>query len=91
MYKFFIIIAFLSAVWAFFIEPNLLAVTTLNLENKDLKGLKVVFVGDFHVRQSQRKNLITVVNKINEQNPDLILCTGDFVSGHKNNATLPIE
>jgi len=91
MYKFFIIIGFLLAVWAFFIEPYLLAVTTLNLENKDLKGLKVVFVGDFHVKPSQRKNLIRIVNKINEQNTDLVLCTGDFVSGHKNNRTLPIE
>jgi len=91
MYKYFIVILILLAVWTFFIEPNILTITSFNVKNKDLKGLKVVFVGDFHVKPNQRKNLIKVVNKINDQHPDLILCTGDFVSGRKEKNTLPIE
>lgn len=77
--------------WSVFIEPNMLAVNHLNLKSKDLKGLKIIFVGDFHVKKNQRKNLIRIVNKINEQNPDLILIAGDFVNGHNEKDSMPIE
>lgn len=89
--SFFIIIGILLFVWAFFIEPNLLTVKTLDINVKGLKGLKVVFVGDFHIKPNQKKNLIKLVHKINEQHPDLILTTGDFVSGHEKKQTLPIK
>lgn len=77
--------------WSVFIEPNMLAINSLNLKSKDLNGLKIIFVGDFHVKKNQRKNLVRVVNKINEQNPDLILTTGDFVNGHNEKDSMPIE
>lgn len=91
MKKFFIVVLLSLIVWAFFIEPNMLTVRTLNIKVQGLKGLKVVFVGDFHVKPNQKKHLTQIVNKINEQNPDLILSTGDFVSGHKSRQSLPIE
>ena len=58
---------------------------------KGLEGLKVVFVGDFHVKPHQKSRLKYVVKKINEQHPDLILSTGDFVSEHHAKQSLPIE
>lgn len=87
----FIIIGISLFIWTIFIEPNILIVKTLDIHVKNLKGLKVVFVGDFHIKPNQKKNLINVVNKINEQHPDLILMAGDFVSGHDKKQSLPIN
>lgn len=89
--KIFIIIIVILAVWAFLIEPNLLVVNQVNIKIKDMKGLKIVFVGDFHIKPYQKQSLKRIVKKINEQHPDLILCAGDFVSGHKPKQSLPIE
>jgi len=91
MKNFFVIICALLFIWSFFIEPNMLAVRTLNLQVQGLKGLKVVFVGDFHIKPYQKKRLSYIVKKINEQRPDLILSIGDFVSGHHPKQSLPIE
>lgn len=91
MKKLLLLIALILFVWAFLIEPNSLTVKTFNLNVQSLKGLKIVFVGDLHIKTNQKKRLISIVKKINEQHPDLILSTGDFVSGHKNKQSLPIE
>lgn len=91
MEKIFLLIIVLLAVWAFFIEPNLLIVNNIDMNIKDLKGLKVVFVGDFHIKPYQKRRLIRIVKEINKQHPDLILCAGDFVSGHKPKQSMPIE
>lgn len=91
MKKLFLIIAFLLIVWAFFVEPNFLVVNSFGVNLPELKGLKVVFVGDFHVKPYQKNRLSHIVDKINEQHPDLILSTGDFVSGHELKQSLPIE
>jgi len=90
MKKIFIVL-FLLIIWSVLIEPNMLAVNYLNLKSKELKGLKIIFVSDFHVKKNQKKSLIRVVNKINEQNPDLVLTTGDFVNGHNEKDSMPIE
>jgi len=56
-----------------------------------LPKMKVVFVSDFHTKPYQKINLIRTVNEIKTQNPDMILSTGDFVSGHKPSQSLSIE
>lgn len=91
MKKLFWIILFLLIIWTFFIEPNMLSVTDLNFKINGIKGLKVVFVGDFHIKTNQKKRLQYIVKKIEEQHPDLILSTGDFVSGYDPIQSLPIE
>lgn len=91
MKKIFLIIVSLLIVWSIFVEPNLLTVKTLDLHVKGLSGLKVVFVGDFHVKPYQKKRLTNVVKKINEQNPDLILTTGDFVSSYNKKFSMSIK
>lgn len=77
--------------WSVFIEPNLLAVRTYNLKMSELQGLKIVFVSDFHVKKYQKYRLRHIVNVINEQNPDLIISTGDFVSGHHRFQSMQIK
>ena len=69
----------------------MLTVTHYEINDKDLSGIKIVFVGDFHIKPNQKIRLKKVVNLINRQNPDLVLSIGDFVSGHKENMTMPIE
>ncbi len=91
MRKFILIGILILVIWSFFIEPNMLIVNNQAFNIKGLEGLKVVFVGDFHVKPNQKNRLACVVNKINEQHPDLILSTGDFVSGHDPKQSLSIE
>jgi len=89
MLKYFLIAVLLLYIWSFFIEPNLLVVKNYRVEW--LNGLKIVFVSDFHISKSDKKRLVKIVNKINEQNPDLVLSGGDYIKGHNEKSTLPIE
>ena len=89
--KFFIILVILLLIYCFFIEPNMLTVTHYKINDKDLSGIRIVFVGDFHIKPNQEKRLKTIINTINKQNPDIVLSVGDFVSGHQETMTMSIE
>nr|QGT49702.1 metallophosphoesterase [uncultured Candidatus Melainabacteria bacterium] len=78
-------------IWSIFIEPNLLSVKTYKVFDNQLSGIKIVLVGDFHIKQNQTKQLKQVVSLINKQNADVVLSIGDFVNGHNKKMTLPIE
>lgn len=91
MRKLFLVIILLLLIWSNFIEPNLLVINHQTFKIKGLEGLKIVFVGDFHVKPYQKNRLKYVVKQINAQHPDLILSAGDFVSGHHPKQSLPIE
>lgn len=88
--KIFIIILLLL-IYSIFFEPNFLLVKELNIPNKQLEGLKIVLIGDLHIKPHQGKRLNRIVAKINKQKPDLVLSVGDFIAGHSIEATLPIE
>lgn len=77
-------------IWSFFIEPNKLVVTKYLISDNDLKGIKVVFVSDFHINPYQNKRLKKVIALVNAQNPDIVLSGGDFISGHLASMTMPI-
>ena len=49
--KFIIIFLILILFWALVVEPNILTVKYLNINDKNLKGLKVVFASDFHIKK----------------------------------------
>ena len=85
-----LIICLILVVWLF-VEPNLITIRRIKLKDSDLKGLKIVFASDFHIKFYEEKRFIKIVNMINAENPDLILSTGDFFSGYKNKSTLPLE
>lgn len=92
MKKLFIIVSIIAiAIWGFFIEPNMLTVTHYSLKDDSLAGLKVVFLGDLHIRNNQQQYLQRLVNTINAQTPDIILSAGDFVNGYNANKSIPIE
>lgn len=84
-----ILIAFL--IWAIKIEPSMLTVREYRVKDKDLAGIKIVYAADFHVGKKHTARLARVVDLINAQKADIVLLGGDFVKGHKEKSTLPIE
>lgn len=79
------------AIDSLLIEPNMLRVKKYTLNDEDLKGLKVVFVSDFHITPTGQKRFDKLINTINNEKSDMVLSTGDFVGGYKDNETMPIE
>jgi len=69
---------------AFFIEPNISHISTNKLKvpylPSALNGLKVVHLADLHYKPDKDEGLLSsVVEKVNQINPDLIMLTGDYV------------
>lgn len=92
MKKFLIILGILLfIIYIFFIEPNRLIIKNYTIQDPQLKGLKVVLVGDYHIKPNQEKRLSRVIKLVNEQNADIVLSVGDFVAGHEECMTMPIE
>jgi uncharacterized protein len=75
-----------SAIWAFFIEPNRLVVhqQTVQIDNwpNELSGLRVALIGDVHTGGPfiDYQKLRRIVDLTNQQNPDLIVLLGDYMS-----------
>src|SRR5437867_12301859 len=74
------------AVWSLFIEPNRLVVhqETIHIDNwpKELSGLRIALIGDIHTGGPfiNEKKLRDIVQLTNQQNPDLIVLLGDYMS-----------
>ena len=91
---FFIIIILALAGYSYFIEPNRLELNKYVVQDSGvngIKGIKIVFASDFHVKPYGQKRLDMIVDKINAENPDLVLSVGDYVCGHTRHSTMPIE
>ena len=77
--------------YSYFVEPNKLELNKYIIEDSQLKGVKIVFASDFHIKPYVQKRLERVVEMINAENPDLVLSVGDYVSGHTQHSTMPIK
>ncbi|MBC3802923.1 metallophosphoesterase [Acetobacterium fimetarium] len=73
-------------VYARYLEPHRLIVNRVSLESSRIDGpLKIVFFGDTHMGKfNNTDQLSRIADKINAQNPDLVIFTGDLVSANKN-------
>ena len=73
-------------VWGFFIEPNRLVIqqATIQIDNwpKELSGLRIAMIGDIHTGGPfiDDNKLRKIVELTNQQNPDLIVLLGDYMS-----------
>jgi predicted MPP superfamily phosphohydrolase len=77
-------IASLVGIWPRFIEPNLLQTTQLNLPIKDLprelESLHIVQFSDLHLHHALSDRFLNKIQaRIQNQKPDLIVFTGDFI------------
>lgn len=86
-----ILVFIFLCVWGVLIEPNILTVKCITLNNKDLRGMKIVFASDFHIKPYEGYRLKKIVKRINAQEPDIILLGGDFVNGHDGTFTMSPE
>ena len=90
-FKYLIIVILTVIIWGLLVEPNLLIVRHYKIKNESLKGTKIVFASDFHLKQNEYKKLKKIVKKINTQNADIVILGGDFVKGHKPSSSMPID
>lgn len=88
---FLIIVILLIGVWSIAVEPYILTVRYLTVEDESLKGLRVLFASDLHYKRYEKFRLKRDIEKINAQKADIILLGGDFVNGHKKGQGLNIE
>ncbi len=87
----FILIIFLIAVsfyiYARFMEPNFLTVNYENIKNSRINGgkLKILQFSDMHISEYfDETDIKKVVEKINDENPDIVVFTGDLIDEYNN-------
>lgn len=78
--KFLFCVGFLIFVYARFVEPQIILVHDYEVENDNLKGMKIAVFSDPHIGTYKSSNFLErVVKKVNSENPDLVIIPGDFV------------
>jgi uncharacterized protein len=87
-----IAILFATSVYARGVEPRWFDIKTIDITiaglNPVFEGYKIVQLSDIHARSGimDREQLAKVADIANQQQPDLIALTGDYVTDHANKA-----
>lgn len=77
------------------VEPNAVSITNINVPIKNLPdsfaGYRIAQISDIHAGTwMNQKRLMTIVDLINQQQPDLVAITGDYITRGKVNAIADI-
>ena len=82
----FLLAVLLCEIWGFLVEPNRLVVNhaTIQINNwpNNLNGLRIAVIGDIHAGAPfiDDLKLRLLVERTNQQQPDLVVLLGDFMS-----------
>jgi len=76
-----------GAVWGFLLEPNWVKIEQVKLKLQRLTpeffGIRIVQISDIHMGGwMNAERLQRIADLVVEQNPDLLILTGDFLVGH---------
>ena len=88
--KYIVILGVILFIDAVIYEPYSIKITSYDITNQQLSGLKIVFASDFHIApyKWEKWRLQKIVSTINEQNPDLVVLGGDYVNRHSKTSTM---
>jgi predicted MPP superfamily phosphohydrolase len=81
-----LLVILVCGIWGFLIEPNRLVVNqaTIQISNwpKEISGLRIAVIGDIHAGAPfiDDEKLGLLVERTNQQQPDLVVLLGDFMS-----------
>ena len=83
--RIFLITSICALLYAYFIEPNWIDINYVQLKlphlASEFNGYKIVQISDIHVdKRTRKQHLNRVFQLANQQKPDLIAITGDFVT-----------
>lgn len=71
--------------YAFRIEPYRLTINQFEINPNNSQQLKVVQFSDIHIKEDfTYQNLDRIVNQINQQDPDIVIFTGDLYDNYAN-------
>jgi hypothetical protein len=76
-----------GAGWSFLVEPGLIKVESINLQlqrfSSEFSGIRIAQISDIHMGGWMNvERLQKVVDLTTAEKPDLLLLTGDFLTGH---------
>lgn len=73
-------------VWAFLLEPEMLVVRHVTVDSATWRGplLRIGLISDTHAGapHGRPERLRAVMQRMNEERPDIVLLAGDYVGGH---------
>lgn len=86
-----LILVLLLLFYMVFIEPNILVIKKMTIKSDEVPKTRIVFVSDFHLSKFAEKRLKRIVNKVNEQNADIIISGGDYVINHNTKISMDMD
>lgn len=86
LFKYATLACLLCLLYGFLIEPKLLKTRHVTIESPNWKGpdLRIGVMTDLHIggMHVDAKRMASIVTRMNEEAPDVILLTGDYIDGH---------